>query len=142
MDGPEDSARIYLLEDDERQTTPTGPAIIDEHGVRQDLPPLVFKAVQHVIQAMRAGQAVKVIPLRPELPIEEAADAIEIREDILRKYVANGTIPFRSSEYVDWVRLADVIAFDAERTRMRSEGVQQLLDEERWEDLPTEERPE
>jgi hypothetical protein len=142
MDGPADSARIYLLEDGERQITPDGASVVDAEGVRHDLPPLVFEAVQHVIEAMQAGMAVKVIPLRPELPIDDAADAIEIRSDILRKYAANGTIPFRSTEYVDWVRLADVIAFDSERSRMRSEGVQKLLDEERWDESPTDELPE
>jgi hypothetical protein len=142
MDGPADSARIDLLDEDERQITPNGPAVVDTEGVRHDLPPLVFEAVQHVIEAMQAGMAVKVIPLRPELPIDDAADAIEIRSDILRKYAANGTIPFQSTEYVDWVRLADVIAFDRERSRMRSEGVQKLLDEERWDESPTDERPE
>jgi len=88
----------------------------------------------HVVEAMRAGRAVKVIPLRPELPIDEAADAIEIRSDILRKYVADGTIPFRSTDYTDWVRLADVIAFENERSRRMSEGVQKMLDEEPWDE--------
>jgi hypothetical protein len=140
VNGPADSARIYLLSDDERQVTPTGPAVIDADGVRQELPPLVFNAVQHVIEAMRAGMAVKVSPLRHELPIDEAARAIGMRPDMLRKYVAEGAIPFRSTEYVDWVQLEDVIAFDRERRRKRSEGVQKLLDEEPW-DEPTNDGP-
>jgi hypothetical protein len=134
MDGPEDSARIYLLEDDERQTTPNGPAIIDENGVRQDLPPLVFKAVQHVIRAMRAGQGVKVTPLRPELPIDEAAGAIGMAKNDLRAYVAEGALPFRSTEHVDWVRLDDLIAFDRRRREHRREGLRKLLDEEPWQE--------
>lgn len=134
MDGPADSARIYLLEPGEGVISPGGPAVVGPDGVREDLPPLVYKAVQHVIEAMRAGQAVKVTPLRPELPVDEAAHAIEIRSDLFRKYVADGAIPFRSDDYVDWVRLADVIAFDRERSRRRSEGVQKLLDEEPWDE--------
>jgi hypothetical protein len=54
--------------------------------------------------------------------------------DILRKYVADGAIPFRSTEYVDWVRLQHVIAFDRERRKKRSEGLQKLLDEEPWDE--------
>jgi hypothetical protein len=96
VNGPADSARIYLLSDDERQVTPTGPAVIDADGVRQELPPLVFNAVQHVIEAMRAGMAVKVSPLRHELPIDEAARAIGMRPDMLRKCVAEG--PVRSAQ--------------------------------------------
>ena len=97
VNGPADSARIYLLIDDERQVSPTGPAVIDADGVRQELPPLVFKAVQHVIEAMRAGMAVKVSPLRHELPIDEAAHAIGMAKDDLRAYVAEGAIPFNGS---------------------------------------------
>ena len=77
----------------------------------------MYRAVQHVLEAMRAGRGVKIVPLRAELPIDEAADAIAMGRDDLRKYVAEGAVPFRSSEYVDWVRLADVIAWDNERRR-------------------------
>jgi len=134
MDGPADSARIYLLEPGEGVISPGGPAVVRPDGAREELPPLVYQAVEHVIEAMRAGQGVKVIPLRPELPIDEAAEAIEIRSDLFRKYVADGAIPFRSDEYVDWVRLADAIAFDRERNRRRSEGLQRLLDEDPWDE--------
>jgi hypothetical protein len=134
MDGPADSARIYLLSDDERQVSPTGPAVIDADGVRHEMPPLVFKAVQHVIEAMRAGMAVKVSPLRHELPIDEAAHAIGMAKDDLRAYVAEGAIPFRSTEYVDWVRLEDVIEFDRRRREHRRAGLQQMLDEEPWDE--------
>jgi hypothetical protein len=134
MDGPADSARIYLLSDDEGRVSPTGPAVIDADGVRQELPPLVFKAVEHVIEAMRAGMAVKVSPLRHELPIDEAAHAIGMANDDLRAYVAEGAIPFRSTESVDWVRLEDVIEFDRRRREHRRTGVQQMLDEDPWDE--------
>jgi hypothetical protein len=137
MDGPADSAQVYLLQDGERQISSNGPAIIGPDGVRQEVPTPVFEAVQHVVEAMRAGMAVKVTPLRSELPIDEAAQAIEIRADLLREYAADGAIPFRSTEYVDWVRLHDVIAFDRERRKKRSEGLQKLLDEEPWDESTT-----
>jgi len=132
MDGPANSARIYLLEEGERQISEAGPAVVGPDGVREALPPLVFKAVQHVIEAMRAGMAVKVTPLRPELPIDEAAQAIGMAKDDLRAYVAEGAVPFRSTEYVDWVRLGDVIEFDRRRREHRRRGIQELLDEEPW----------
>jgi hypothetical protein len=136
MDGDATSTRIYLLDEDDRQVKPDGPAVVGPDGVRRDLPPLVYQAVQHVIEAMQAGQAVKISPLRTELPIDDAAHAIGMRPSMLRKYVADGTIPFRSSEQVDWVRLEDVLAFDRERRRRRSEGVREILDEFPWDEEP------
>jgi hypothetical protein len=122
------------LDPDERQVAPGGPAVVGPDGVREELPAGVYRAVQHVIEAMRAGMAVKVTPLRPELPIDEAADAIGIGPDDLRTTVAGGAIPFRSTEYVDWVRLADVIAWDNKRREERSAALQEMLDEEPWDD--------
>ncbi|MEV4261501.1 hypothetical protein [Kribbella sp. NPDC049584] len=119
MHGPTRDARIYLLDDDEPQVVPEGPAVIRTDGVREEIPPVVYQAVWHVVQAMRAGQAVKVVPLRTELPIDHAADAIGIGRDDLRKHAADGNILFRSTEYVDWVQLADVIRWDSERRGRR-----------------------
>lgn len=116
---PTTDARIYLLEDDDRRITPGGPAVIRPDGVREDIPPAVYRVLQHVLEAMQAGRAVKVSPLRTELPIDEAADAIAIGRDVLRKHVGAGEIPFRSSEYVDWVRLADVLNWDNNRRAER-----------------------
>lgn len=134
MLGPGTDSRIYLLDEDERRLVPDGPAVVGPDGVREEIPPQVFRAVQHVLEAMRAGQAVKVTPLRPELPIDEAADAIGMGRDDLRAYVAEGAVPFRSSEYVDWVRLADVIAWDNKRRQERRAALQELLDEEPWDE--------
>ncbi|MER7245076.1 hypothetical protein [Kribbella sp. NPDC000426] len=127
MLGPETESRIYLLDDDQRGLVPDGPAVIRPDGVREEIPELVYRAVQHVLDAMRAGRAVQVIPLRTELPIDEAADALGIARDVLRKHVGAGEIPFRSSEYVDWVKLADVINWDNDRIRRRRAILDEMM---------------
>jgi hypothetical protein len=137
MSGPTNDSRIYLPDAAERQVSADGPAVIGPDGSREDLPPGAYRAVQQVIDAMRAGMAVKVTPLRPELPIDEAADAIGIGRDDLRASVADGALPFRSTEYVDWVRLADVIAWDNKRREERSAVLQEMLDEESWDEPDT-----
>jgi hypothetical protein len=80
-----------------------------------------------MLEAMRAGQEVKIVPLRPELPIDEAAAAIGMRRDDLRKYVAGGAVPFRSSEYVDWVRLADLIELGNRRYAEQQAALDELM---------------
>jgi hypothetical protein len=132
---PETDSRIYLLDEDDRRIVPGGPAVIGPDGEREDIPPAVYRVLRHVLDAMRAGQAVKVSPLRPELPIDEAADAVAIARDVLRKHVSAGEIPFRSSEYVDWVRLADVIVWDNNRRAAR----RAVLDEY-WDTDPAEDK--
>ena len=127
-------SRIYLLDSDERRVVPGGPAVIGADGTREDIPLQVFRAVQHVLEAMRDGQAVKVTPLRAELPIDEAADAIGMGRDDLRRFVAEGAIPFRSSQYVDWVRLADVIRWDNTRREERNAALDELMADDSTED--------
>ncbi|WP_049797319.1 hypothetical protein [Kribbella flavida] len=140
MAGPTTDARIYLLAAGERQVAPGGPAVVGPDGVREEIPVAVFEAVRQVVEVLRAGMAVKVSPLRPELPIDEAADAIGMAPDDLRAYAAEGAIPFRSSESVHWVRLAELVAWDNDRRARRAEGIQAMLDEDPW-DAPDEDRP-
>ena len=68
--------------------------------------------------------------MRADLPIDEAADAIEMDRDELRFYVGHGDIPFRSSEYVDWVKLSDVLALNARVNSEREQALQVLAEEE------------
>jgi hypothetical protein len=60
--------------------------------------------------------------------------------DDLRPYVAEGAVPFRSTDSVDWVDLATVIAWDNDRRAARAEGIRELLDEDPWTDS-IEDRP-
>ena len=73
-------------------------------------------------------------PLRTELPIDDAADAIEMDREELRLYVGRGDIPFRSSEYVDWVRLADVLELNARVRAEHEQVLRALAEEEPWDD--------
>jgi hypothetical protein len=132
MAGAADDSRIYLVDSDEGRIRSGGAVVVGPDGVREDVAPGVFAAVQQVVAAMRAGRGVTVVPLRTELPVDEAADAIGMGRDDFRAYVADGAVSFRSSEYVDWVRLADVVEWDNQRRRERSAALQELLDDEPW----------
>jgi hypothetical protein len=136
MPGPTTDARIYLLEDDDRRIVPGGPAVVGPDGAREEIPAAAFEVVQHVLAAMRAGRAVKVVPLRTELPIDEAADAVGVARDVLRKHVGAGEIPFRSSQYVDWVHLKDVIEWNNSRR-----ATQRAVLDEYFADQPDEDEP-
>jgi hypothetical protein len=127
MLGPATDSRIYLLDADEGHTSAAGAAVIGPSGEREEIPALMFEAIQHVLKAMRAGRAVKITPLRAEMPIDQAADAIGMGRDDLRKHVADGAVPFRSTQYVDWVRLGDVIEWDNQRRAARNAILDELI---------------
>jgi hypothetical protein len=133
---PTMDSRIYLLDGDEQAAAPGRAAVIGPDGVRQEIPPLVYRALAHVLEAFRAGRAVKVVPLRTELPIDEAAAALGMGRDALRKNVAKGAVPFRSTEYVDWVRLADLIDWDNRRYEEQHAALDELMGGDPTDDDP------
>jgi hypothetical protein len=134
MDVLPSQSEVFLLADVDRQLVPDGPALVGPDGDRHDIPPKVFEAMRFVEEAMRQGFAVQVTALRHELPIDEAAGAIGMARDDLRAYVAEGAIPFRSTEYTDWVRLADVLAFNERLQVQRREALDAMLAESDYDD--------
>jgi hypothetical protein len=132
MDVMPSRPEIFLLTESDRVLVPDGPALVGPDGVRRDIPPKVYEVMRFVEAAMLKGYAVQVTPLRTELPIDEAADAIEMDRDELRLYVGRGDIPFRSSEYVDWVKLSDVLALNTRVNREREQALRTLAEEEPW----------
>ncbi|MEU4389790.1 hypothetical protein [Kribbella sp. NPDC023855] len=136
MDVTPSRPEVFLLTDADRELLAGGPALVDPDGSRHDIPPKVHEVMKYVEDVLRQGYALQITPLRHELPIDEAADAVSMPRRELRLLVGKGEVPFRSSEYVDWVRLADVIELskrlDAEREKM----LQSFAEEEPWDDDP------
>src|SRR5262245_36206308 len=105
----------------------------DGTPVPDAIPPKVLEPLRFVEDAMRQGSAVQVIARWHELPIDEAAAAIGMGADELRVYAAEGEIPFRSSEYTDWVPLADVLALDERLRTQRRAALDEMLGESTYE---------
>ena len=134
MDVMPSRPEVFLLADSDRQIAPGGPALVGSDGVRRDIPLKVYEVMQFVEAALVKGYGLQITPLRQELPVDQAADAIQMDRDELRQYVGKGEIPFRSSQYVDWVKLSDVLALDARIQAQRDEALQELANEEPWDD--------
>ena len=134
MDVLPSQSEVFLLSEEDRKLVPGGPAVLGPDQTKRDIPPKVFEAMRFVEEAMRQGFAVQVIALRHELPIDEAAGAVGMGADELRSYAAQGEIPFRSSEYTDWVRLADVLALDERLRSQRRDALDAMLSESVYDD--------
>jgi hypothetical protein len=125
---------VFLLGEAERRIVSGGPALVGADGDRREVPPRVYEVLRFVEAALRNGYAVQVTPLRTELPIDEAADAVEMDPDELRLHAGRGDIPFRSTQYVDWVQLADVLDLNSRVNAGRDQGLRELSAEEPWDD--------
>src|SRR5687767_7733839 len=128
---------VFLLGDGERRIVSGGPALVGAAGDRQEVPPKAYEVLQFVEAALRSGLAVQVTPLRTELPIDDAADAVEMDREELRLYASRGDIPSRSSQYVDWVQLADVLALRSRVDAERAQVLEEFAAEDAWDDDST-----
>jgi hypothetical protein len=120
---------LFVLSDEDRDVEPGGPALTNAAGTRQDISPKAYEAMTYVNDAFNQGYAVQIVPLRRELPIDEAADALSMPRKELRILASRGDIPFRSSEYVDWVLLSDVIMLSRRLDGDREEMLRSFADE-------------
>ena len=127
-------SEVFLLGDADRRIVSGGPALIGADGSRYDIPPNVYEVMEFVEAAMGRGFAVQVTALRHELPVNEAAGVIGMSVRDFRSYVADGEIPFRSSQYVDWVRLSDVLAFDERLRAQRRQALDAMFSESAHDD--------
>jgi hypothetical protein len=134
MDVMPSRPEVFLLSDSDRQLSPSGPAIVGPDGERRDIPPKVYEILKFVEAALQQGFGVQITPLRQELPIDQAADAIEMPREELRFFVGRGDIPFRTTDYVDWVKLSDVLALNARVNAEREQMLQSFAEEEPWDD--------
>ena len=120
---PLDSLLALLSEAEAPNTTITGP-----NGEQLVLPPQVFEVLRDVVAAMAKGQAVTIAPVHQRLTTQEAADLLGISRPTLVKLLEAGDIPFEQPGRHRRVRLADVLAYRAERSVQVRESLDRMVE--------------
>ena len=119
---PLDSLLALLTGTESPITTITGP-----NGEHLVLPPEVFEVLRDVVAAMAKGQAVTIAPVHQRLTTQEAADLLGISRPTLVKLLESGDIPFEQPGRHRRVRLADVLAYRAERSVHAREALDRMV---------------
>jgi len=117
--------RTYFLIDEERRITSNGPALIAPSGERNELPVAAYEALDHVLEALRAGMGVTVTPIPPLLSLSEASEVLQVSVETLREHIAEGRLPIQDDNGAWLITLTDLLAFSHELRGRRKE----LLDE-------------
>ena len=120
---PLDSLLALLTGAEAPTTTVTGPS-----GERLVLPPELFEVLRDVATAMAKGQAVTLAPVHQRLTTQEAADLLGISRPTLVKLLNSGEIPFEQPGRHRRVRLADVLAYRAERSVQARESLDRMVE--------------
>jgi len=120
---PLDSLLALLTGAEATTTTVTGP-----NGEHLVLPPELFEVLRDVVAAMAKGQAVTIAPVHQRLTTQEAAGLLGISRPTLVKLLESGEIPFERPGRHRRVRLADVLAYRAERSVQVRESLDRMVE--------------
>jgi hypothetical protein len=117
--------RTYFLTGDDRRITTNGPALTAPSGERKELPVAAYEALDHVLEALRAGMGVTVTPIPPLLSLSEASEVLQVSVETLREHIAAGRLSVQEDNGAWLITLTDLLAFSDELRGRRRE----LLDE-------------
>jgi excisionase family DNA binding protein len=101
------------------------PQLVGPDGQATELPAEIYKLLVTVIDHLKAGNGVSIVPVHAELTTVEAAELLGVSRPHLIKQLETGAIPFRKVGSHRRVRLADLLAY---RDRQDAEA-QAALDE-------------
>lgn len=87
-------------------------------GEQVELPPHVYGVLRQVVEAMKQGLAVTVVPQAHVLTTQQAADLLGVSRPTVIKLLDGGQIPFSKAGSHRRVRLEDLLAY---RQRRREE---------------------
>jgi excisionase family DNA binding protein len=111
-------------------TVPTrGPALVDAHGNRLNVPAPVFDALVQVATAMAHGQGVTVMPQSALLTTQEAAELLGISRPTLVRLLKDGEIPYEQRGRHRRILLAELLSYQNRMRRERREALDRMARE-------------
>ncbi len=94
-----------------------------------ELPAATAALLVEILEALAAGQAVTLLPEDAELTAAQAADILNVSRPYLMKLLDDQPIPHRKVGRDRRVRLQDIMAYKAARSRERKDILTQLTRE-------------
>lgn len=107
----------HLLELFRSETQP--PALVDEHGRRQDLPRPIYDLLVRVASALQEGKVISLVPETQELTTQAAANILGVSRPHLIKLLESNQLAYDMVGTHRRIKMKDLMAFQQERDRKR-----------------------
>jgi len=121
--GP-DRRRLDLLASVMNQ--PQSPALVGEGGERLELPASIYQVLRQIVNGMREGRTMLMIPENEVLTTQAAANLLGVSRPHFVSLLENEEIPFHTVGSHRRVHFGDVVAYRAKRDRERRKGLDDL----------------
>lgn len=103
------------------------PALVDADGERLELPDEIFAVLRQVAEALAAGMGVTVAPLHARLTTQQAADYLGISRPTMVRILERGEIPMERPGRHRYVRLEDLVEFQAQAQQQRRRALDEMI---------------
>lgn len=100
--------------------------LVAPDGAEIELPDAVFRALLKVVEHMRRGDSVSIVPVHRELTTQEAADLLNISRPSLLRILERGEIPFHRPGTHRRIKFGDLMAYRARQKTERQAALDEL----------------
>jgi len=108
---------------------PALPALVGEKGERLELPASLYRVLREIVNGMREGRPMLLIPENEVLTTQAAADLLGVSRPHLVSLLDNEEIPYHTVGAHRRLHFGDVNAYRENRDRERREGLDRLTRE-------------
>ncbi|MEX2634684.1 MAG: helix-turn-helix domain-containing protein [Balneolales bacterium] len=105
------------------------PALVDADGQRIELPGAIFDVLVHVIQSMKQGRSIIMLPEDETFTTQAAANFLGVSRQYLVNLLEEGGIPHHKVGSHRRIYFRDLKAFADQRDKKRREILDDLFDE-------------
>lgn len=105
------------------------PCLVGREDFRLALPDPIFHVLLHIVQGMRKGQTMLLMPEDETFTTQAAADFLGVSRPFLVKLLEAGTIPFFNAGSHRKIWLSDLHAFELKRGEERKAFLEKLSKE-------------
>ena len=103
--------------------------LLGPDGERVPLPEEVYKVLTAVVEALREGKVITVVPQAQRLTTQEAADFLGISRPTLVKLLDRGKIPFEQPGRHRRILFSDLLSYVRRRREERTAALDRMTEE-------------
>jgi excisionase family DNA binding protein len=102
--------------------------LVGPDGTEIQLPAVVFRVLSNVVDHMRRGDSVSVVPVHRELTTQEAAELLGVSRPSVIRVLESGALAYRTLGTHRRIKFGDLMAYKAQRDAARQRALDELTE--------------